>query len=471
MPHAAENTELAAQSTDELRRGSARHNWRQFADMTDTAAGGLRVITRGEGCYLYDSDGNRFLDALSNLFCVNVGYSFGAEFGEAAARQYTELGYHANWSSAHPRAIELAARVADLAPEGLNHVLFTPGGGDGVEACWKIARQYFRLKGENRFKAISRYMAYHGVSMGALSLTGVPFNREPFEPLVPGAVHVRNTKRYGRPAGETEEEFTAFLLDDMEAAIVQEGPSTVAMVIIEPVQNNGGVLVPPKGYAEGIRALCDKYGILLVADETITGYGRLGTWFGSQRIGLKPDLLTSAKALSSAQAVIGAVVASDKVFEPFARSGGLLRHGHTFGAHPVMCAVALKNLEIMERIGCNGHVLAREAELRSDLEQLLDLPVVGDVRGLGFYYAIELKPGKADGSPYSPEDHKKLFGDDSRRIETGLAEHGVLTRVATAESVIITVCPPLVADTAEFGELAAALHAVLKPVADDYAAL
>ncbi|UDY24038.1 aminotransferase class III-fold pyridoxal phosphate-dependent enzyme [Nocardioides sp. Kera G14] len=441
--------------TAKLREASAAHNWRHFGDMTDGAAEQLRVIVRGEGCHLYDSDGNRFLDALSNLFCVNVGYSYGDEFAEVAAEQLRTLGYHANWASTHPRAIELSARVAELAGDlDLPHVMFTPSGGEGVETCWKIARQYFKLKGENRWKAIARETAYHGVSLGAISLNGIAAYREPFEPLVPGALHVRNTKAYGRPEGETEAEHAAFLLEDMEARILQEGPSTVAMIIVEPVQNAGGMLTPPAGYAEGLRALADKYGILLVADETITGYGRLGTWFGSQRIGLRPDILTSAKALSSAHAVIGAVLVSDRVYEPFTEAPSLFKHGNTFGAHPVMSAIALKNLEIMERLRLNEHVLAKEPELRAALESLYDLDCVGDVRGMGFFYAIELKPGTvSDGALLAKE------------IENGLSDAGIMLRVTpTPTGAILGICPPLVADTAEFDELVGGIRTVLSAV-------
>lgn len=465
----AVDTPTTAPTTAELQEDSARHNWRHFAEMSPEDGRPVRVITRGEGCYLYDTDGNRYFDALANLFCVNIGYSYGAEFAEAASKQYLELGYHANWASTHPRAIELAARVAEIAPEGLHHAFFTPSGGEGVETCWKIARQYYKLKGENRWKAITRDHAYHGVSMGALSLMGTPTSREPFEPLVPGAVKVRNTKRYGRPEGETEEEFTAFLLDDLEQRILQEGPSTVAMVLIEPVQNSGGMLVPPAGYADGVRALCDKYDILLVADETITGYGRLGTWFGSQRIGLKPDILTSAKGLSSAHAVIGAVIANDKVYEPFARAGVTFKHGNTFGAHPVMCAVALKNLEIMERLDINGHVMAREDELRTKLESLYELPIVGDVRGIGFFYSIELKNTLPDGTPLTQEQKDRLWG--RKQVDDGLAAEGVLLRVTPGESAVLGISPPLVADTPEFDHLVGALRTVLGKANEAYVAL
>src|SRR3954463_181904 len=289
-----------------------------------------------------------------------------------------ELPFYTNWSYAHPRAIELAAEVAKLTPGDLNRVFFCSGGSEAVEAAWKLARQYYSARGESRaavasvqaapgepparfdaqkaekqtaerrWKAISRNVAYHGTTMGALSINGIPALRTPFEPLVPGAAHVRNTNRYHRPPDETEEQFTAFLLEDLEHTIDAAGPETVAMVIMEPVQNAGGAFTPPAGYFAGVREICDEYGILLCADEVITGFGRLGAWFGSELYDIRPDLVTSAKGLSSAYASIGAGIAADHVIEPFMESEAMYAHGITFGGHPVQAAIALKNIEIMK---------------------------------------------------------------------------------------------------------------------------
>ncbi len=275
------------------------------------------IIVRGDGCYLEDSNGKRYLDALAGLFAVQIGYSYGDEVGQAAHEQMKELPFYTNWSYAHPRAIELAHEVAQLAPGDLNRVFFVSGGSEAVESAWKLARQYHGARGERRWKAIGRRTAYHGTTMGALSINGIAAIKNAFEPLVPETFHVRNTNRYHRPEEETEEEFTAFLLDDLEQTIIAAGPSTVAMVIMEPVQNAGGAFTPPAGYWQGVREICDEYGILLCADEVITGFGRLGEWFGSTKYDIRPDLITSAKGLSSAYASIGAVIATDKVFEPF----------------------------------------------------------------------------------------------------------------------------------------------------------
>ncbi len=337
-------------ASDSLQQTALDHLWLHFTQMggySDPSE--LQVIVSGDGCYLEDSNGKRYLDALAGLFCVNIGYGFGAEMGEAAAAQMRELPFAINWTFAHPRSIELAAEVTSLAPGDLNRAFFVSGGSEATEAAWKLAREYHRVRGERRWKAIARRVAYHGTTMGALSLTGCTELRTPFEPLVPDVLHVSNTNRYHRPPEETEEEFTAFLLDDLEATIVQAGPDTVAMVILEPVQNAGGAFTPPAGYFEGVRALCDEHGILLCADEVITGFGRTGYWFASERYDIRPDLITSAKGLSSAYAAIGAVIASERVMEPFAKPGEMYTHGMTFGGHPVQAAVALKNIEIMKR--------------------------------------------------------------------------------------------------------------------------
>src|SRR5213078_4031958 len=268
----------------------------------------MPIIVKGDGCYLEDANGKRYLDALAGLFAVQIGYSYGDEVGEAAAAQMRELPFYTNWSYAHPRAIELAAEVAALAPGDLSRVFFVSGGSEAIESAWKLARQYHTARGERRWKAVSRNVAYHGTTMGALSINGIPALRTPFEPLVPEVVHVRNTNRYHRPAEESEEEFTAFLLDDLEAALDAAGPDTVAMVVMEPVQNAGGCFTPPAGYFPGVREICDRYGVLLCADEVITRFGRIGHWFASELYDVKPDLVTCAKGLSSAYASIGAVL-------------------------------------------------------------------------------------------------------------------------------------------------------------------
>src|SRR3954470_23862634 len=318
-------------SPAELRRSAEAHLWLHFTRMSAARGEGLPIIVSGDGCYVADIDGRRYLDGLAGLFAVQIGYSHGEEIGEAAAAQMRELPFFTNWSYAHPRAIELAEEVASLAPGALTRVFFVSGGSEAVESAWKLARQWHSENGERRWKAVSRNVAYHGTTRGALSINGVPSLRNMFEPLVPEVAHVRNTNRYHRPAGETEEEFTAFLLDDLEHTLDAMGPETVALVIMEQVQNAGGSFVPPKGYFQGVREICDRYGILLAADEVICGFGRLGAWFGSEKYDIRPDLVTSAKDLSSAYGSIGAVIATDRVAEPFLRDTASFGHGITFG--------------------------------------------------------------------------------------------------------------------------------------------
>jgi adenosylmethionine-8-amino-7-oxononanoate aminotransferase len=450
--------------------------------------GEVPVIVRGEGCYLEDAHGKRYLDALAGLFAVQIGYSYGDEVGEAAAAQMRELPFYTNWSYAHPRAIELAAEVAGLAPGDLNRVFFVSGGSEAVESAWKLARQYYsargehratlaripthpaapghdfdaeqaaKLSGERRWKAISRHVAYHGTTMGALSINGIPALRTPFEPLVPEVLHVRNTNRYHRSPQETEQEFTRFLLDDLRQTIEAAGPETVAMVIMEPVQNAGGAFTPPEGYWQGVRAICDEYEILLCADEVITGFGRVGTWFGSERYDIRPDLVTCAKGLSSAYASIGAVIATDRVTEPFLEGESMYSHGITFGGHPVQAAIALKNLEIMRREKVVEHVHEEQGWVRDKLGELLELPIVGDLRGTGFFYALELVRDKETRQTFSPDECERLLRGF---LTPRMFDAGLICRADDRGDPVIQISPPLVAGRAEFEELVGILGEVL----------
>jgi adenosylmethionine-8-amino-7-oxononanoate aminotransferase len=460
----------SAPSADELRRMANEHLWLHFTNM---AAAKPPIIVRGDGCYLEDVDGKRYLDALAGLFSVNIGYGFGEEVGQAALEQMRELPFYTNWTYAHPRAIELAAEVASLAPGDLNRVFFVSGGSEAVEAAWKLARQYFEVRGGatqtpgvepgemigrqvggpapgRKYKAIARNVAYHGTTFGALSINGVEALRTPFEPLVPEVRHVSNTNRYHRPPDETEEEFTAFLLDELERTIVEMGPETVCLVHMEPIQNAGGSFIAPAGYWAGVRALCDKYDILLSADEVITGFGRVGHWFASERYDIRPDIVTCAKGLSSSYAAIGAVVATDRVMEPFLSGSSMYTHGITFGGHPVMSAIALKNIEIMKRERIMEHVLANEGAFRSTLEQLLELPIVGDVRGTGYFYAIELVKNKETRETFTDEECDTLLRGF---LSPKLFERGLICRADDRGDPVVQISPPLVATQAEFDEM------------------
>jgi adenosylmethionine-8-amino-7-oxononanoate aminotransferase len=457
-------TEMATRlSSEELQRAAREHLWLHFTRMGGYTKTEVPVIVRGDGCYLEDANGKRYLDALAGLFAVNIGYSYGEEIGQAALEQMRELPFYTNWSYAHPRAIELAAEVASLAPGDLTRAFFVSGGSEAIESAWKLARQYHNARGERRWKAVSRNVAYHGTTMGALSINGIPALRAPFEPLVPEVVHVRNTNRYHRPADETEEQFTAFLLDDLENALDAAGPDTVAMVVMEPVQNAGGAFTPPKGYWQGVRELCDRYDILLSADEVITGFGRIGHWFASEKYDIRPDLLTCAKGLSSAYASIGAVVATDKVMEPFLESTSMYSHGITFGGHPVMSAIALKNIEIMKRDRILENVRENEEAFHANLAQLLDLPIVGDLRGTGFFYALELVKNKETRETFDDEECERLLRGF---LTPRMFEAGLICRADDRGDPVIQLAPPLVADTAEFEFIESVLRSVLSEAWD-----
>jgi adenosylmethionine-8-amino-7-oxononanoate aminotransferase len=452
---------MTATGTD-LERLAREHLWMHFTRMRGYPDGQLPIIVRGEGCYLEDARGRRYLDALAGLFSVQLGYSYGEEIGQAALEQLRELPFYTNWSYAHPRSIELAAEVASLAPGDLNRVFFVSGGSEAVESAWKLARQFYLATGErrvHRYKAIARQVAYHGTTLGALALNGIPAIRMPFEPLVPEVHHVRNTNRYRRPEGETEEELTAFLLDDLRTAIEAMGADTVCLVHMEPVQNSGGAITPPAGYWQGVRALCDEYGILLSADEVITGFGRLGAWFGSERYDIRPDIVTCAKGMSSSYASIGAVIATDRVAEPFLRTpSSMYAHGITFGGHPVSCAIALKNIEIMKRERVVEHVRDHEDVFRAKLETLLDLPIVGDVRGCGFFFAVELVKDKETKETFSEAECETLLRGE---LSPALFEAGLICRTDDRGDPVVQVSPPLVAGEREMDEIVGILGTVL----------
>ena len=442
----------------DLQQAAREHLWLHFTRMGSYKDTEIPVIVRGDGCYHEDANGKRYLDALAGLFAVNIGYSYGEEMGQAALDQMRELPFYTNWSYAHPRAIELAAEVASLTPGDLDRVFFVSGGSEAVESAWKLARQYHSARGERRWKAVAHRLAYHGTTMGALSINGIADLRTPFEPLVPDTLHVRNTNRYHRPPEETESQFTAFLLEDLESAIVQAGPETVAVVFMEPVQNAGGAFTPPQGYFQGVREICDRYGILLCADEVITAFGRLGHWFGSEKYDIRPDLVTSANGLSSAYAAIGAVIAADHVIEPFMDEKAMYAHGITFGGHPVMAAIALKNIEIMKRERIVERVREHEDVFRATLEQLLDLPIVGDLRGTGYFWALELVKDKETRATFDEDESETLLRGF---LSQQLFEHGLICRADDRGDPVVQISPPLVAGPEEFDEIAGILGEVL----------
>jgi adenosylmethionine-8-amino-7-oxononanoate aminotransferase len=439
-----------------LQEQAQRHLWMHFTRMGSFGPEHeVPIIARGEGCYVWDVHGNRYLDGLSALFCVNAGHGR-AELGEAMAEQVRELDFITVWSYAHPRAIELAGRLASLAPGNLNRVFFTNSGSEAVESALKLARAYHRLRGNGqKSKIVAREVAYHGTTLGALTATGIPALRSPFEPLVPGGVHVPNTNSYRWP----EDRDPLWAADRIEERIVFEGPETVAAVILEPLQNAGGCIPPQEGYFQRVREICDRYDVLLVSDEVICAFGRLGHWFGCERYGYMPDIITIAKALTSAYVPMGGMIVSDELFEPFAEGTSMFAHGSTFAGHPVGAAVALANLDLFEREDLNDHVLAREGEFRSALESLYDIPIVGDVRGDGYFQAIELVKDKDTKESLTDEESEEML----RGFLSGeLYRRGLICRADDRGDPVLQFSPPLIADREQFEEIAEVLRPVLE---------
>jgi adenosylmethionine-8-amino-7-oxononanoate aminotransferase len=440
--------------TSSLQDLAKRHLWMHFTRMGAYEGGEMPILVRGEGSYVWDEHGNRYLDGLSALFCVNAGHGR-SELGQAAARQVEELAFYTNWSYAHPRCIELAARMAELAPEGLNRVFFTSGGSEAVESAWKLVRNHFRRRGEaQRTKLVAREIAYHGTSLGALAATGITELRAPFEPLAPGGCHVANTNSYRWPP----ERDRLWAADQIEERILFEGPETVGAVILEPVQNAGGCFPPQEGYFQRVREICDRYGVLLISDEVICSWGRLGHYFGCDRYGYRPDIITTAKGLTSAYAPMGAMIVSDEIADPFMHGKEMFTHGFTFGGHPVSAAVAMANLDIFEREDLCGQVREKEDEFRQTLEDLRDIPIVGDVRGAGFFQAIELVKDRETKESFGDEESEELL----RGFLSGeLFRRGLICRADDRGDPVIQLAPPLVAGTEEFEEIGAILRAVL----------
>ncbi len=433
---------------DELSALAHRHLWMHFSRLGGYGDDSpVHVIARGAGCSVWDTTGHRLLDGLSGLFTVQVGHGR-ADLAEAARAQAETLEYFPIWTYAHPPAIELAARLAELAPGDLNRVFFTSGGSESVESAWKLARQYFRATGQGqRHKVIARRGAYHGTTLGALAITGVPALRVPFEPLTPGGVHVANTDRVGHPLAHDEKAFMLAVTDELEAAIQFEGPETVAAVFLEPVQNAGGCFTPPQGYFARVREICDKYGVLLVSDEVICAFGRLGHMFGAQRYDYLPDIITCAKGLTSGYSPLGAVICRDFLAEPFLAGAASFLHGITFGGHPVSCAVGLRNLELFEEESILDHVQRNTAEFRGRIESLRDVPIVGDVRGDGYFLALELV-----GDPDTRARFTKEQGQELLRgfLAPRLYEAGLICRTDDRGDPVVQLSPPLIAGSAEF---------------------
>jgi adenosylmethionine-8-amino-7-oxononanoate aminotransferase len=342
-------------------------------------------------------------------------------------------------------------------------VFFSTGGGEAVETAFKLAKQYFKLRGKpTKHKVISRSVAYHGTPQGALSITGIPGMKAPFEPLTPGGFRVPNTNFYraaemGGPADDLEA-FGVWAADRIEEMIEFEGPETVAAVFLEPVQNSGGCFPPPPGYFQRVREICDRHDVLLVSDEVICAFGRIGPMFACEAFGYQPDMITFAKGVTSGYAPLGGTVISDRIYEPFSTGDTTFYHGYTFGGHPVSAAVALENLDIFEEEGLNARVRENSPLFRAALERLTDLPIVGDVRGDGYFFGIELVKDKATKETFDDDESERLLRGF---LSKALFDAGLYCRADDRGDPVIQLAPPLTIGPAEFTEIEQILRGVL----------
>ncbi|MCI1663291.1 MAG: aspartate aminotransferase family protein [Actinomyces sp.] len=442
---------------------ASRHLWGHFTDQSGWAEDRLPTVVRAKGTYFWDSAGRRIFDGLSGLFTVQVGHGR-EELAQAAARQARTLSFFPVWGYAHEPAIDLAERLAQEAPGDLDHVFFTNSGSEAVETAIKLSRNYWALRGRpGKTKVLSRAGAYHGTTLGALALTRIAPYREPFAPVTPGAVEVPtpNWYRSDPEYWDDEEAYGRHVADAVEEVILREGPDTVAALFVEPVQNSGGCFVAPPGYFRRLREIADAHDVLIVSDEVICAYGRTGGLFAAPDQGLAhPDIITSAKGLSSGYAPIGAVLVSDEVYEPFATGEHVFRHGYTFGGHPVSAAVALANLDIFEREGLVERVRTLGPAFRRTLDRLRDIPIVGDVRGSGYFYGIELTRDQATRERFTEEEADRIRAF----LNPALYEDGLYVRADDRGDVVVQVAPPLVSGQAEFDIIEQALRDVFTRV-------
>ncbi|MDV6014690.1 aspartate aminotransferase family protein [Haloechinothrix sp. LS1_15] len=448
-----------------IREKAQRHLFPHFTRGAVWRSPELPVITGAEGCYLYDDRGRRFLDGLSGLFCVNLGHGR-TDIAAAATKQMESLSYWTNWSAAHPASAEAAAVIAELAPGDLDTVFFVNSGSEAVESAVKFARQYHRSQGQpQRTKIIARDMAYHGTTLGALAVTGIDKYKEPFGPLMPGVRHVPNTLGAVTDEGGSAADLPC--VEAIVAAIEEEGPETVAALVAEPVQNARGALVPPEGYWRQLRRICDRYGILLVADEVICAYGRLGAWFGSEKYGVVPDLITFAKGATSGYAPLGGVLlrgglATALLDSPLA---GTFTHGATWGGHPVSTAVAVANLSAVRDEDVIGNVRRLEPMFQQGLTGIAEAhDCVAEWRGTGFFYAVEFTGSRSTGRPLTDVESAEIL---QRVIPRAMTGAGLITRPDDRGATMLMLSPPLVADAGVIDELLHQVDTVAGAV-DDY---
>lgn len=424
--------------TAELQALDAAHHMHPFTAGNALGQKGARVITRAKGVFLTDSEGNEILDGMAGLWCVNIGYGR-EELAEAAARQMRELSYYNTFfQTTHVPAIALAAKLAELAPGNLNHVFFAGSGSEANDTNIRLVRQYWNAKGQpERSVIIARWNGYHGSSMGSGSLGGMkPIHSQGGLPI-PGIVHINEPNWYAEGGEMTPEEFGLLRARELEAKIKEIGPEKVAAFIGEPVQGAGGVIIPPSTYWPEIQRICKDYGILLIADEVITGFGRTGNWFGSQTMGITPDIMTIAKGLSSGYAPIGGSIVSDEIAHVI--GGDEFNHGYTYSGHPVSAAVALENLRLLEEEKVVEHVRdVAHPYLAKKWAALTDHPMVAEAKLVGLMGSIALSPDKARRAKFAGEAGKVGYITRERCFANNLVMRHVGDRMIISPPLVIT---------------------------------
>ncbi|WP_122664036.1 aspartate aminotransferase family protein [Pseudomonas viridiflava] len=423
---------------------SSEHHLAPFSDYKQLKEVGPRIITRSSGVYLWDSEGNKILDGMSGLWCVAIGYGR-EELADAAAKQMRELPYYnLFFMTAHPPVLELAKVISEIAPEGMNHVFFTGSGSEGNDTMLRMVRHYWAIKGQpNKKTIISRVNGYHGSTVAGASLGGMTYMHEQGDLPIPGIVHIPQPYWFGEGGDMTPDEFGIWAAEQLEKKILELGVDNVGAFIAEPIQGAGGVIVPPDTYWPKIKEILDKYDILFVADEVICGFGRTGEWFGSDFYGLKPDMMTIAKGLTSGYIPMGGLIVRDEVVAVL-NDGGDFNHGFTYSGHPVAAAVALENIRILREEQIVERVKAETAPyLQKRLRELSDHPLVGEVRGVGLLGAIELVKDKATRERYTGKGAGMI-------CRTFCFNNGLIMR-AVGDTMIIA--PPLVISFAEIDEL------------------
>lgn len=440
-------TENAVNRTAEWKNSDQRHYMHPFTDHKDLGEkGGSRIITRADGVYIYDSEGKQILDGMAGLWCVNLGYGR-RELVDAAARQMQELPYYNSFfQCTHPPAIELSALLSELSPGEFNHVFFTGSGSEANDTQIRLIRRYWDLKGQTeKMTIIARKNAYHGSTLGGASLGGMSAMHEQMVLPVPGIVHIDQPYQFELGAGMSADEFGLQQARLLEEKILEVGADKVAAFIGEPVQGAGGVIIPPQSYWPEIQRICDEYGILLVADEVITAFGRLGEWFGSECLGIRPDLISIAKGVSSGYLPLGGALVGDRVAEVVIAQGGEFAHGYTYSGHPAACAVALETLRIMQRENIVERVREHTAPYFNERwGSLAEHPIVGEARSIGLVGAIEIVRNKE-----TRERFDKDLGAGAR-CRDFCVNNGVVMR-AVGDTMIVS--PPLIFEDRHVDEL------------------